>query len=109
MSVTQYDEFINAMIDKGIEPVGTLFHVSATGTPDKPRLTADLSQWDTPMNLMLEYGSFADTGDRLVKDFVTYAETMFRRFGNKITKWVTFNGRLGHTRSQSDADRRCRA
>lgn len=56
-----------------ITPIATLFH------------------WDTPLALMHRYGGWEDIGDQMVTDFVTYAETAFRRFGNKVTKWVTFN------------------
>lgn len=44
-----------------------------------------------PMSGLLRYGSWADTGYSMVNEFTAYAEVMFRRFGNKIDKWVTLN------------------
>ncbi|KAL8287575.1 hypothetical protein RQP46_003433 [Phenoliferia psychrophenolica] len=37
------------------------------------------------------YGGWEDTGDQIVKDFVAYATVLFKKYGNKVTKWVTFN------------------
>lgn len=30
-------------------------------------------------------------GDRLVDDYVFYAETLFKLFGKRIKYWITFN------------------
>ncbi|GJJ11058.1 hypothetical protein Clacol_005289 [Clathrus columnatus] len=66
-----YDSYIDELLANDIEPVVTLFH------------------WDTPLNLILEYNGFLDS--RIVNDFANYAETIFRRYGNKVTMWITIN------------------
>ncbi|PWN48553.1 glycoside hydrolase [Violaceomyces palustris] len=66
-----YDRFIDAIIDAGIEPVATLFH------------------WDVPLALEYEYGSYRS--ERIVDDFVAYAEIAFKRWGHKVKSWVTHN------------------
>nr|BCO16662.1 beta-glycosidase [eukaryotic synthetic construct] len=71
--LAHYDAVIHSAKKYGLEPVGTVFH------------------WDTPLSLMLKYGAWQDTGDQIVKDFVTYATTVFKRYGNEVKTWFTFN------------------
>ncbi|KAN0061164.1 hypothetical protein ACQY0O_006899 [Thecaphora frezii] len=66
-----YDDIIDEAIAQGIEPVGTLYH------------------WDFPLSLEFQYGSFRS--EKIVDDFVRYAETVLRRYGDRITTWMTFN------------------
>ncbi|GJJ11077.1 hypothetical protein Clacol_005308 [Clathrus columnatus] len=66
-----YDSYIDELLANDIEPVVTLFH------------------WDTPLNLISEYHAFLD--GRIVDDYANYAETIFRRYGNKVNMWITFN------------------
>jgi len=66
-----YDDVIDKLLAAGIEPVVTLFH------------------WDTPLNLVFEYGGFLNKS--IVDDYEFYAETCFKRFGKKVTRWFTFN------------------
>lgn len=60
------------MIAEGITPCVTIFH------------------WDHPQALEDEYGSFSNT-ERIVKDFVAYAELLFQRFGDRVKNWITIN------------------
>ncbi|KAI3479979.1 hypothetical protein L1887_57877 [Cichorium endivia] len=66
-----YDDVINEAIAQGLDPVATLHH------------------WDTPLALEFEYGSFRD--ERIVDDFTNYADTVLRRYGDRVKTWVTFN------------------
>ncbi|EPQ26450.1 uncharacterized protein PFL1_06098 [Pseudozyma flocculosa PF-1] len=66
-----YDEVIDEAIDQGLEPVGTLYH------------------WDFPLSLEFQYGSWRD--ERMVDDFVHYAATVLRRYGDRVRTWFTFN------------------
>ncbi|WVZ24142.1 hypothetical protein V8G54_002686 [Vigna mungo] len=59
--VDHYNKLINALLAKGIEPYVTLYH------------------WDLPQALE----------DK--KDFSTYAETCFQKFGDRVKHWITFN------------------
>ncbi|RDX74445.1 Beta-glucosidase 40 [Mucuna pruriens] len=59
--VDHYNKLINALLAKGIEPYVTLYH------------------WDLPQALE----------DK--KDFATYAETCFQKFGDRVKHWITFN------------------
>lgn len=66
-----YDAVINEALEQGLEPVATLHH------------------WDAPLSLEFQYGSFRDA--RIVDDYVRYADTVLRRFGDRVKTWVTFN------------------
>ncbi|KAK7683403.1 hypothetical protein QCA50_013666 [Cerrena zonata] len=66
-----YDNFIDELLKNGIEPVATLFH------------------WDTPLNLMSQYGAFLNNS--IVEDFDNYASIVFQRYGKKVKTWFTFN------------------
>jgi beta-glucosidase len=67
-----YDGLINELLEKGIEPVATLYH------------------WDVPQALYDRYGAFLDT-QKFMVDFKRYANLCFSRFGDRVKKWVTFN------------------
>ncbi|CBQ73807.1 related to beta-glucosidase [Sporisorium reilianum SRZ2] len=66
-----YDEVIDEALAQGLDPVATLHH------------------WDTPLSLEFEYGSFRSA--RIVDDYVRYADTVLRRYGDRVKTWVTFN------------------
>ncbi|KAF8021412.1 hypothetical protein BT93_G1753 [Corymbia citriodora subsp. variegata] len=69
--VDHYNKLIDALLAKGIEPYVTLFH------------------WDLPQALEDEYKGWLDP--RIIKDFATYAETCFEKFGDRVKHWITFN------------------
>ncbi len=62
---------INEALAQGLEPVATLHH------------------WDTPLALEFEYGSFRSP--RIVDDYMRYADTVLRRYGDRVKTWITFN------------------
>lgn len=66
-----YDRFIDALIERGIEPMICLYH------------------FDMPLKLAKEYNGFvAKEG----KDaFVRYGKEVVRRFSGKVKYWLTFN------------------
>lgn len=70
-ALKHYDDVINEAIEQGLEPIGTLYH------------------WDFPLSLEFQYGSFRDP--RIIEDFERYADTILRRYGDRIKTWVTFN------------------
>uniref|UniRef100_A0A0D9WTC9 4-hydroxy-7-methoxy-3-oxo-3,4-dihydro-2H-1,4-benzoxazin-2-yl glucosidebeta-D-glucosidase n=1 Tax=Leersia perrieri TaxID=77586 RepID=A0A0D9WTC9_9ORYZ len=63
--LSYYNNLIDALLDKGIEPYVTLFH------------------WDLPQALEDRYGG--------CEDFVQYAFTCFKEFGDRVKHWITFN------------------
>lgn len=65
-----YNDIINALIKRGIEPSITLFH------------------WDLPAALQ-EKGGWANR--EIVKDFVKYAKICFENFGDRVKRWFTIN------------------
>ncbi|KAK3020836.1 hypothetical protein RJ639_045518, partial [Escallonia herrerae] len=66
-----YNNFINELINHGIQPHVTLVH------DDLPQVLED------------EYGRWL--GRRSVKDFAAYADVCFREFGDGVLHWSTFN------------------
>lgn len=68
--VSFYDNLINSLIKEGIEPFVTLFH------------------WDLPADLQALGGW---ESSEVVDAYVDYASFMFRHFGDRVKKWITFN------------------
>lgn len=69
--VAFYNNLINEVIAKGLTPYVTIHH------------------WDTPLALEDKYGGFLS--DKIVKDYVDFAEICFREFGDRVKYWTTFN------------------
>jgi beta-glucosidase len=65
-----YDNLIDELLKAGIEPNVTLFH------------------WDLPQALS-DKGGWPDRG--IIDAFANYAEFCFKRYGNRVKKWATFN------------------
>lgn len=66
-----YDNFIDDLIERGIEPMICLYH------------------FDMPLNLSEKYNGFLS---RKVTDaFSRYGIEMVKRFGHKVKHWITFN------------------
>ncbi|KAL5832125.1 hypothetical protein ACOSQ3_017553 [Xanthoceras sorbifolium] len=69
--IRYYNNLINELLAKGIQPFITLFH------------------WDTPQVLEDEYGGFLSP--RIVEDYRDYAEVCFKAFGDRVKHWITLN------------------
>ncbi|KAF8378817.1 hypothetical protein HHK36_030166 [Tetracentron sinense] len=69
--IDHYNRLINALIAKGIEPYVTIYH------------------WDLPQALEDKYTGWLSPN--IIKDFATYAETCFQKFGDRVKHWITFN------------------
>ncbi|PAD70304.1 beta-glucosidase [Bacillus sp. 7586-K] len=65
-----YHDFVDALIENGIEPMCTLYH------------------WDLPQALQ-DTGGWANR--ETIEAFAEYAEFMFQQFNGKIKKWITLN------------------
>lgn len=66
-----YDDLFDECHRLGIEPVITMSH------------------YEIPVNLVVNYDGFADI--RVRDYFVTYAETILKRYKNKVRYWIVFN------------------
>ncbi len=66
-----YDNVFDECKKYGIEPVVTLCH------------------FDVPVELMKKYGSWKNR--KMVELFNKYCETVFKRYRDKVTYWITFN------------------
>lgn len=71
-----YDNLINELLAKEIEPVITLYH------------------WDLPLELH-KVGSWES--NEVVDAYVDYASFMFDHYGDRVEKWITFNEPLVFT------------
>jgi len=70
IGVQYYTNFIDSLLDAGIEPMVTLLH------------------WDFPQDLQDEGGQ---PSDKLPAWFEQYADFCFQTFGDKVKLWLTFN------------------
>ncbi|XP_050681332.1 myrosinase 1-like isoform X1 [Leptidea sinapis] len=68
--IRYYHDLLDALAEKNIEPLVTLFHW------DLPQTLQDLGGWANP---------------KMVDYFADYADLCFREFGDKIKSWITFN------------------
>lgn len=66
-----YDELFDALLLQGIEPVVTLSH------------------FEMPLHLVKQYGGFLNR--KVIDFFVTFSETVMRRYKDKVKYWMTFN------------------
>jgi 6-phospho-beta-glucosidase len=66
-----YDNVFDELLKHGIEPVVTLSH------------------YETPYGLTEKYNGWA--GRETVDHFVRYAETVFKRYKEKVKYWISFN------------------
>ncbi|KAL5723098.1 beta-glucosidase [Ranunculus cassubicifolius] len=69
--VDYYNNLINALLAKGIEPYVTLYH------------------WDLPQALEDRYLGWLSP--QIIHDYAIYAETCFQKFGDRVKHWITFN------------------
>ncbi|KAI5390782.1 hypothetical protein KIW84_075896, partial [Lathyrus oleraceus] len=69
--IKYYNNLINELLAKGLQPYVTLFH------------------WDVPQALEDEYGGFL--WRPIVDDFRDYAELCFKEFGDRVKHWITIN------------------
>ncbi|XP_046748522.1 myrosinase 1-like isoform X1 [Diprion similis] len=68
--IRYYNNLIDGLIARGIEPMGTIFH------------------WDLPQPLQ-ELGGWQN--EALVDYYTDYAEVLFENFGDRVKTWFTFN------------------
>ncbi|GMY36930.1 beta-glucosidase 46-like isoform X1 [Fagus crenata] len=69
--IDHYNNFINALLHKGIQPFVTLTH------------------YDIPQELEDKYGGWLSS--EVQEDFKFYADICFRFFGDRVKYWATFN------------------
>lgn len=69
--VAYYNNIINGLLEKGIQPFATIYH------------------WDLPQALQNAYGGWLSP--LIVDDFATFVDTCFSRFGDRVKHWITIN------------------
>ena len=63
-----YSDLIDDLLANGIEPLVTIYH------------------WDLPQALQDAYGGWESR--QIIPDFVNYAETLFKAYGDRVKYWV---------------------
>ncbi|XP_070959526.1 beta-klotho [Oncorhynchus clarkii lewisi] len=71
VAVEHYGRLLDRLLERGIEPVVTLFH------------------WDLPQALQEHYGGWRN--DTLVGLFDAYAAFCFRTYGGRVRYWITIH------------------
>ncbi|XP_050224893.1 beta-glucosidase 24-like [Mercurialis annua] len=66
-----YNKVIDETIHNGMVPFVTIFH------------------WNVPQDIEDSYGGFRS--HNIVSDYNDYAELCFKRFGDRVKNWITFN------------------
>lgn len=66
-----YDDLLTELEKHGIEPMITLSH------------------YEMPLNLATKYGGWSNR--KLIDFYLHYAETVYRRYKDKVKYWLTFN------------------
>ncbi len=66
-----YDQIFDELKKYSIEPIVTISH------------------YEMPLALALEYGGWKDR--RVIEFYVRYANVLFRRYGDRVKYWMTFN------------------
>lgn len=66
-----YDNLIDECLKYGIEPMVTIYH------------------WDLPLALDKAYKGWESR--EIVNDYVNYAVTLFKRYGDRVKYWITMN------------------
>ncbi|KAG7551010.1 Glycoside hydrolase family 1 [Arabidopsis thaliana x Arabidopsis arenosa] len=82
VGVKFYHDLIDELLANGITPLATIFH------------------WDIPQDLEDEYGGFLS--ERVIDDFVEFANFTFNEYGHKVKKWITFNEPWVYSRAGYD-------
>lgn len=76
-----YDRVFDDLLAHGIQPIVTLSH------------------YETPLALLRAYGSWRNRA--LIDCFARYCETVFERYRDKVTYWMTFN-EINETMNQAE-------
>lgn len=66
-----YDDLINECLAHGIEPMVTIYH------------------WDLPQALEDKYQGWENR--QVIDDYVNYATTLFKHYGDRVNYWITMN------------------
>jgi Beta-glucosidase/6-phospho-beta-glucosidase/beta-galactosidase len=66
-----YDRVLEEMIKYNIEPIVTISH------------------YETPLNLVKKYGGWRNR--KLINFYLKFAGTLFKRYGDKVKYWISFN------------------
>lgn len=69
--IAYYDRFIDALLERGIEPMICLYH------------------FDMPLHLAKTHNGFVDK--KVLDAFVRYGQEMVDRFAHKVKYWIVFN------------------
>lgn len=71
VGIKHYNDLIDALLLKGIQPYVTLYH------------------WDLPQTFQDAYGGWLS--QKVIEDYLVYVDTCFEAFGDRVKHWITVN------------------
>jgi beta-glucosidase len=87
-ALAHYDELIDELIDRGIEPMITLHHFSNPLWVDDPRISG------CPGGVSEDYlcgWHYEDGAIAIVEEFAEHARLLATRYGDRVDDWATVN------------------
>lgn len=92
-ALAHYDQFIDALLARGIRPMITVHHFSNPIWVDDPR---DKDCADGPGDANLCGWNHPDGGPLVVEEFAEHAALLAATFGDRVDEWATVNEPLNY-------------
>lgn len=92
----RYSDFIDALVEKDIEPMVTIHHFS---NPLWVAVPGELDCADGPTDTNLCGWSHPEGGPLIIEELVEHAAMLAKRYGDRVDDWVTINEPVNYSLS----------